>query len=119
MTVPGRNRSILASLSAAPPWAGSTRPLVWAIGAGVGSALGQLLRLPSDQIKTLAACGAPAPQDKEEARAKGRDTDETVFDDMIQTQDRARAVEDLTLGRKTELDAAIGQSEGTDPPEAR
>ena len=60
----------------------------------------------------LAACGAPAPQDKQEAEALGRDTDETVFDDMIQTQDRARAVEDLTLGRKGEMDAAIEQSEG-------
>jgi len=61
----------------------------------------------------LVACGAPpAPQDKAEAREKGRDTDETVFDDTIQTQDRARAVEDLTLGRKGEMDAAIEQSEG-------
>jgi len=60
----------------------------------------------------LAGCGARAPQDKEEARAKGRDTDETVFDDMIQTQDRARAVEDLSLGRKAQMDAAIEQSEG-------
>jgi hypothetical protein len=60
----------------------------------------------------LVACGAPAPQDKAEAREKGRDTDETVFDDMIQTQDRARAVEDLTLGRKGEMGGAIEQSEG-------
>ena len=65
-------------------------------------------------LATLVACGAPAPapQDKREAEALGRDTDETVFDDMIQTQDRARAVEDLTLGRKGEMDAAIEQSEG-------
>ena len=66
-------------------------------------------------LATLVACGAPAPappQDKQEAAALGRDTDETVFDDMIQTQDRARAVEDLTLGRKGEMDAAIEQSEG-------
>ena len=52
-------------------------------------------------LATLVAC-----------EALGRDTDETVFDDMIQTQDRARAVEDLTLGRKGEMDAAIEQSEG-------
>jgi hypothetical protein len=65
-------------------------------------------------LATLVACGAPAPtpQDEQEAAALGRDTDETVFDDMIQTQDRARAVEDLTLGRKGEMDAAIEQSEG-------
>lgn len=61
---------------------------------------------------SLAACDYGQPQDKEEAEARGRDTDETVFDDMIQTQDKARAVEDLTLGRKGEMDAAIEQSEG-------
>jgi len=63
----------------------------------------------------LMACGAPAPEpemDKAEAEALGRDTDETVFDDMIQTQDKARAVEDLTLGRKDELDQALKQAEG-------
>jgi hypothetical protein len=64
-------------------------------------------------VTALAACSPPQPQGKEEAEALGRDTDETVFDDMIQTQDRARAVEDLTLGRKGEMDAAIEQSEGT------
>lgn len=63
-------------------------------------------------LACLVACDYSQPQDKEEAEAKGRDTDETVFDDMIQTQDRARAVEDLTLGRKGEMDAAIEQSEG-------
>ena len=72
-------------------------------------------------LATLVACGAPAPtpQDKQEAAALGRDTDETVFDDMIQTQDRARAVEDLTLGRKGEMDAAIEQSEGESPQDDR
>jgi hypothetical protein len=67
----------------------------------------------------LAACGAPAPESAEdkaaakaEAAALGRDTDETVFDDMIQTQDKARAVEGLTLGRKDDLDAAMEDSTG-------
>ncbi len=63
-------------------------------------------------IMAVVACSPPEPQDEEEARAKGRDTDATVFDDMIQTQDKARAVEDLTLGRKAEMDSAIEQSEG-------
>ena len=62
----------------------------------------------------LFACSAPPPDepDEEEARALGRDTDETVFDDMIQTQDKARAVEGVTLGRKDELDQALEASEG-------
>jgi len=77
------------------------------------------LTLSALVLAALAACGAPASPDKEAAREKGRDTDETVFDDMIQTQDRARAVEDLTLGRKAGIDAAIGRSEGADPPDAR
>jgi hypothetical protein len=65
-------------------------------------------------LMALVACGTPEPepQDDEEAEALGRDTDETVFDDMIQTQDRARAVEDVNLGRKSDMDAAIEQSEG-------
>jgi hypothetical protein len=70
-------------------------------------------------LVALAGCGAPAPQDKEEAREKGRDTDETVFDDTIQTQDRARAVEDLTLGRKSEVDEALEQAEGDEAPDER
>ena len=76
------------------------------------------LTLSALVLAMLAACGAPSSHDEasaldeDEARARGRDTDETVFDDMIQTQDRARAVEDLTLGRKADMDAAIEQSEG-------
>jgi hypothetical protein len=70
------------------------------------------LTLSALVLGTLAACGARAPQDKQEARAQGRDADETVFDDMIQTQDKARAVEGLTLGRKADVDSAIEQSEG-------
>lgn len=65
-------------------------------------------------ILALAGCNSPPPEetDEEQARALGRDTDETVFDDMIQTQDKARGVEDLTLGRKDELDQALEASEG-------
>lgn len=64
----------------------------------------------------LMGCGGPEPkQDKAEAQRLGRDTDETVFDDMIQTQDKARAVEDLTLGRKDDLDQALERSEGDAP----
>jgi hypothetical protein len=60
----------------------------------------------------LAACGgAPAPQDEAGAQGQSRDADETVFDDTIRTQDRARAVEGVTLGHKAELDAAIERSE--------
>jgi hypothetical protein len=61
----------------------------------------------------LVACGGkPEPLDEEAARELGRDTDKTVFDDMIQTQDKARAVEGVTLGHKADLDAAIESAEG-------
>jgi len=65
-------------------------------------------------VLALAACNSPPPEepDEEEARALGRDTDETVFDDLVQTQDKARAVEGVTLGRKDELDQALEASEG-------
>jgi hypothetical protein len=66
----------------------------------------------------LAACGGkPEPQDEEAARKLGRDTDKTVFDDMIQTQDKARAVEGVTLGHKADLDAAIESAEGGEKDE--
>lgn len=69
-------------------------------------------------LACLAACGgAPEPVDREEAERHGRDTDETVFDDMIQTQDKARAVEGVTLGHKDDMDAAIEDSEGESPDE--
>lgn len=68
----------------------------------------------------LAACGdsrtaedtANTADDEAAAEALGRDTDATVLDDMIQTQDRARGVEDLTLGRKNELDQAMEAATG-------
>jgi hypothetical protein len=74
-------------------------------------------------LATLAACGGEqAPQGKAdanaeatakaEARAKGRDTDATVFDDMIQTEDRARGVEDTTMAAKAATDAVIDAQSG-------
>ena len=67
----------------------------------------------------LVACGGPdagsagdqAAADAEAAEL-GRDTDKTVFDDLVQTQDKARAVEGVTLGHKATLDAAMEQAEG-------
>jgi len=70
-------------------------------------------------LSMLVACGSstPDPQDdaaaEAEARELGRDTDETVLDDMIQTEDRARAVEDVTMDAKRNLDQAIdAQTDG-------
>jgi hypothetical protein len=63
-------------------------------------------------IFALGACDSPPRDepDEEEARALGRDTDETVFDDLVQTQDKARAVEDVTMQHKSDMDAAIDQA---------
>jgi hypothetical protein len=67
----------------------------------------------------LVACGSPAPEPKDaaadeaKARELGQDTDKTVLDDMIQTEDRARAVEDVTMDAKRNLDEAIdAQTDG-------
>jgi hypothetical protein len=74
-------------------------------------------------LSLVAGCGDSASQSKADdemtdaqQRELGRDTDQTVFDDMIQTQDKARAVEDLTLGRKDDLDRALDSASGDDPP---
>ncbi len=69
-------------------------------------------------LSMLVACGSSAPDPKDdpaseaEARELGRDTDETVLDDMIQTQDRARAVEGVTMDAKRNLDEAIDAQTG-------
>jgi hypothetical protein len=71
------------------------------------------LSLVASALSLLVACGTstPDPQvdaaDEAEARELGRDTDKTVLDDMIQTEDRARAVEDVTMDAKRNLDEAI------------
>lgn len=70
-------------------------------------------------LSTLVACGSPAPEPAadadEKAQALGRDTDKTVLDDMIQTQDRARAVEGVTMDAKRNLDEAIDAQTGEEP----
>jgi hypothetical protein len=67
----------------------------------------------------LAGCGAP-PAGNEEGPAPepgSQEAEETVFDDMIQTQDRARAVEDVLQESKRDLDTAIDQAENPDQAE--
>lgn len=76
------------------------------------------LPLAAFALSMLVACGSSTPDPKDnaaseaEARELGRDTDETVLDDMIQTQDRARAVEDVTMDAKRNLDEAIDAQTG-------
>jgi hypothetical protein len=70
-------------------------------------------------LTIVAACGGEQPPpDKADAAAKGRSTDETVFDDMIQTQDRARGVEDTVMAAKDSMDAAIDEQSGDGSPDA-
>ena len=70
-------------------------------------------------LATLVACGSPAPEPAadadQKAQALGRDTDKTVLDDMIQTQDRARAVEGVTMDAKRKLDEAVDAQTGEEP----
>jgi hypothetical protein len=71
---------------------------------------------PQDRAEAQASAEAQAKA-KAEAQAKGRDTDVTVFDDMIQTEDRARGVEATTMAAKAATDAAIDQQSGDGSPE--
>jgi hypothetical protein len=76
-------------------------------------------------LTVLAACGGAEPprdkasqeQAKAEADAKGRDTDATVVDDLVQTEDRARGVEATTMASKAATDAAIDQQTGDASPD--
>lgn len=83
------------------------------------------LSLATFAMFMLVACGGgSSPPDEDAGQAEteaaaaelGRDTDETVLDDMIQTQDRARAVEGVTMGQKAAMDAAIDQAAEGDSP---
>jgi hypothetical protein len=63
----------------------------------------------------LLGCSPPPPQGKEDAKAAGRDTEKTVFDDLIQTEDRARGVEDTLMKQKADTDASIDAMSGAAP----
>lgn len=47
-----------------------------------------------------------------EERPEPPPVEETVFDDMVGTMDRARSVEDTTMQHKQDLDRALQESEG-------
>lgn len=74
-------------------------------------------------LAALLGCGGPAPEDEATSKPRpepgSQEAEETVFDDMIQTQDRARAVEGVTLGHKQQMDAAIEQSVNSTPDESQ
>jgi hypothetical protein len=70
-------------------------------------------------LTSLVACGAPtphAPKDQEAADAAAaadpNSNEKTVFDDLVQTQDRARAVEGVVMDGKARTDAAIEAAQG-------
>jgi hypothetical protein len=56
--------------------------------------------------------GDAAPTDESGDGAGDPAAEETVFDDMLETQDRARAVEDLNDERRELLESAIEAGEG-------
>lgn len=61
--------------------------------------------------------GDAAPMDESEDAAEAPAAEETVFDDMLETQDRARAVEDLNDERRELLESAIEAGEGAPAPD--
>jgi hypothetical protein len=64
-------------------------------------------------MASLLGCGAPPPEEQSgpEPEPGSQEAEETVFDDMIQTQDRARAVEGVLMDSKKDLDTAIDHAE--------
>jgi hypothetical protein len=75
------------------------------------------LSLALATMLALVACGAPTADETDQATTEAGDGEETVFDDMLETKDRARGVEDLTLGRKDNLDQALEAAEDDAPAE--
>lgn len=64
----------------------------------------------------LAACGNEAADD-----AAGKEDEESVFDPLVESVDKAKAVEDTVLQQKEDMDEAMKQMEegGEDPDEER
>lgn len=71
----------------------------------------------------LVACGDSEPPADEQAEAapdvheRQGTQDETVFDDMIRTEDKARSVEGTVMQGKANTDAAIEAAEGGGDPQ--
>ena len=63
----------------------------------------------------LAACGSPRQAPASLEPADSASAGETVLDDMVDTMDRAREVEDVTRQHKEALDRAMEQAERGDP----
>jgi uncharacterized lipoprotein len=76
----------------------------------------QMLVAAAFAVLGLAACGGASP-DPDEARDEEASEEETVFDDMQQTKDRARAVEGVTMEHKRGIDEAIEESEAGETEE--
>jgi hypothetical protein len=70
----------------------------------------------------LVACGSPTPHEPAaqqddagpaaDVEARHGTRDETVFDDMIRTEDKARSVEGTVMQGKANTDAAIEAADG-------
>jgi hypothetical protein len=77
------------------------------------------LTLTAFVLAALLGCGGPPPDAQTEAEPEpgSQEAEETVFDDMIQTQDRARAVEGVVMDRKKDLDTAIDHAEDAESSE--
>jgi hypothetical protein len=63
--------------------------------------------------QTAQEAAAPAP----DVHARQGTKDETVFDDMIRTEDKARSVEGTVMQGKANTDAAIEAAESGNSPE--
>jgi hypothetical protein len=59
----------------------------------------------------LCGCGSDDPPPPKEKRAPMA-VEDTVFGDMIETQDRARSVEDTNFEHKRQMDEAIDDQSG-------
>jgi hypothetical protein len=75
----------------------------------------------------LVACGSPTPHEPaaeqddagpaSDVEARHGTKDETVFDDMIRTEDKARSVEGTIMQGKADTDAAIEAAESGGTPD--
>lgn len=60
----------------------------------------------------MVACGSSENTGTETTEAKEMENTETVFDPLLKTIDKAKAVEDIVMQQKEQMDKALKEMEG-------
>jgi len=63
-------------------------------------------------LLVMVACGSSENTETEATEAEATQDTETVFDPLLETIDKAKAVEDIVMQQKEQMDEALKEMEG-------